>query len=84
MIKIGDHVVCREIDGTGVLINVDTGFYYSLNDVGCFVLKSIGERAAFDDILAAVVDHYDIAETDAHEHLRGFLDDLAKEGIIGA
>lgn len=45
--KINPNVLFTELDdGTGVLLNLDTKFYFALNKTGVFVWKTLAEGAA--------------------------------------
>lgn len=81
-IKVSDDVIAREIDGEAVLISLDSGFYYSLNRVGCFIFNQILKKGDFDDILEEMKSGFEVAESEAREDLEGFIESLEQEKII--
>jgi hypothetical protein len=81
-IKVRDDVIAREVDGEAVLISLDSGFYYSLNKVGCFIFNQILKKGDFDDILGEIESRFEVAEGEAREDLEGFIESLEQEKIV--
>jgi hypothetical protein len=51
--KTNPQVLFTELDdGTGVLLHLDTKFYFTLNTTGVVVWKSLGEGAASEAAIA--------------------------------
>ncbi len=78
--KINQPPVSHEcIDGEVVIINMATGTYYSLVDLGAHLWLLIGAGCSRAELLRRVGDHYGdaaIPPTDV------FLDDLIGEGLV--
>jgi hypothetical protein len=83
-IKLSDSVIAREIDGRAVLINLDSGFYYSLNEVGCIVFNLILKHGDFDEILEEIEGRFEVAESEAREDLEAFIGSLEHERIVSS
>ena len=71
-------------DGTGVLLHLDTKFYYTLNATGVFVWRTLAAatpgggatRAALVDAIVAAFDvHADVATADVDAMLTELLDE---------
>ena len=82
MIKLSDKVIFREIDGKGVLIDLDSGFYYSMNEVGCLIFNLIQEKRAPDRIREEIEMRFEVTPVEAEKDLEEFLGALEKEGIV--
>jgi len=80
--KVSDRVVYREIDDKIVLINLDSGFYYSLNEVGCFIFNRILKSKEVDDILDEIESSFEVSQREAREDLDAFVESLKREKII--
>lgn len=70
-------------DGTGVLLHLDTKFYYTLNATGVVVWKAIaegvGERGAIAERIASGFRvEKDVAERD----VAGILDEMLADGLL--
>jgi Coenzyme PQQ synthesis protein D (PqqD) len=81
-IKVSDDVIAREVDGEAVLISLDSGFYYSLNRVGCFIFNQILKTGDFNNILEEIRGRFEVAESEAREDLEGFIESLEQEKIV--
>ena len=82
MFKVSDRVVFREIDDKIVMIHLDSGFYYSLNEVGCFIFNQLLKSRDIDDILNEIQSSYEVPKGEAREDIEEFVESLMKEKII--
>jgi hypothetical protein len=83
------YSLCRDVlftqldDGSGVLLNLGSGLYYTLNRAGVIVWKAVGEGewdvAALARRLCAVFE-VDVAE--AEREAARLLDELRKDGLV--
>ena len=80
--RVSDRVVYREIDDKIVLINLDSGFYYSLNEVGCFIFTRLLKSKEVDGILDEIESSFNVSQKEAREDFDGFVESLKKEKII--
>ena len=84
-IKLNPAIVFTDLeDGSGVLLDLDSKFYYSLNETGCFMWKAFEKKGDLDanklaDILTK---EYEIGVKEAEQDVEEFLSSLAKEGLI--
>jgi hypothetical protein len=78
----GASVRWKVFEGSTVLLNVDTGDYYTLNGSGTLVWELLERPVTGSDILAALCTGFDVEEPQARQDLAEFLTDLAREGLI--
>lgn len=71
-------------DGTGVLLNVDTLLYYSINRTGVALWKKIDTNNPYtlDDLLHTVCERFDIDQQVAHSEASAFVEKLEELGIL--
>ncbi len=84
-VRPSENVVFTDLDdGTGVLLHLETKFYYSLNESGCFMWQLIEKEQDFseDKLVEGLYDHFDVDRDTAVSDVKEFIDDLAKEGLI--
>ena len=72
----------REIDGETVLLDLKSGVYYSLNEVGTEIWRLLGDSATESELAAAVVSDYDIAADEAARDINELINDLSAEGLV--
>ena len=84
-IKANPAVVFTDLeDGSAVLLDLDSKFYYSLNETGCFMWQvfdgqpSVPVKQLFDKLIG----QYEVTEDEARKDIEEFVGNLAKEGLI--
>ena len=74
-------VVHENIEGETVILNLDTGNYYSVVDVGADIWDLIIRGKAANDIVSGIRHKYECSGTDT-EKVLSFLEELQQEGLI--
>jgi hypothetical protein len=71
-------------DGTGVLLNLTTLLYYSLNRTGVAIWQELEETrpSKLDDLIASTYDRFDVDEDSARQHIGAFIGQLEKLGMV--
>ena len=70
-------------DNTGVLLHLDTKFYFTLNDTGVFLWKLLsGEARSAEDLAEKLTEEFEVTRDDALDHVRALLDDLHANRLI--
>lgn len=77
-----DKVASRIINGEAVLLNLDNGFYYSLNKTGSEVWQCLQEGKNTDEIIALLEKTYSQDEAKLKKDVTSLINDLAKEELI--
>lgn len=75
--KASPTVFTSLADGTGVLLNLDTLFYYSLNRTGSVLWQSIEEGViTLDELLRITGEHFEVGEEAARPLVINFIEQL--------
>jgi hypothetical protein len=77
-----DRVLVQQVDGQTVLLDIQSGQYYSLNDVGRSVWDLCDGTRTVADIIDAVCTEYEVPEETASEDAGALLESLAGEGLV--
>jgi len=80
--KIPDNVLFQEVDGEAVLLALDEGFYYGLDELGTRIWKLIGEGLEMEQVVDVVVKEYAVERDQAREDIGKFLGELEESGLI--
>ncbi len=75
-------VISEMLDGETILINLENGNYYSMNDTGSVVWNLLQTGAGAGDMTAALVAGYEVDEDVVTKDLQAFLDVLRADGLI--
>lgn len=83
MYKIDTEIVCfSKLDDETLILNLDTGFYYTLDHVGAFIWERLLNRQSEAQIITAIVDEYHVTQKAAEKDFQELLTMLEKEGLI--
>ena len=71
-------------DGTGVLLNLETLLYYSLNRTGVALWQEIerGDSPTLDVLVQATCKRFDVDEDGAHRAIIAFVDRLEELRMV--
>jgi hypothetical protein len=71
-------------DGTGVLLNLETLFYYNLNHTGSLLWQQIeaGNVLTLDDLLRSTCERFDVDEASARTLINAFIEQLKQFNMI--
>jgi hypothetical protein len=77
-----EQVKWQEIEGEGILVNLETGYYFSLNPVGLFIWSHCDGQQTCRQIAAGLVEHFDVDEVTAYRDVESFLAQMDAEGLL--
>jgi hypothetical protein len=75
-------VIHETIDGETVIVNLDSGNYYSLDTVGAEIWDAIGKGVPADEIIGDVSCRYNGEPEEIDRTIRQFIDELLQEALI--
>jgi len=74
--------VSTDLGGEAVILGLESGQYYSLNDSGSMVWDMIQEPRPVAELRDAILDEYDVESDACERDLLALLGELAHEGLI--
>ena len=81
--RVNTPTVTHEtIDGEAVIINLDSGNYYSLVEVGSFIWDLVGKGASAGEVQNLVLQTYQGNATDINRGVQELLAQLQQENLI--
>lgn len=80
--QVSPDAVFRDLDGEAVILDLASGTYYGLNEVGTRIWILLAEGHGEDAIAAALSDEYEVTTEDAHRHVRELVADLLARRLI--
>ena len=85
--KITKEFVLRDIAGEHILIPIgatalELNGLITVNEVGVTIWKLLQNEVTFDEIVAAVLEEYEVEEETARADVREFLDTLIENRIL--
>ncbi len=77
-----DKATYQTVEGEAILIHLDTGAYYSLNDVGTSFWELLDGMRSVADCAAKIAAEYDAPVDVVTGDLQELVEDLVKEGLV--
>jgi hypothetical protein len=80
--KTRDGVLVQEAHGRTVLLRLDDGSYYAIDDVGAFIWARCDGSHTVDDLVAAVLEEFDAPLQAVRDDVVTFLEELSAESLL--
>ena len=79
MLATDELTTTKLVDGTGVILDVDSLQVFTLNETGMFLVEAMGEGVAHrEDLVARMVESFEVEDDEAGRDVNAFVGDLAK------
>jgi len=77
-----DGILAQEAQGQTVLLRLDDGGYYALDEVGAIIWDLCDGTRAVSDIVAALCEQFDAPEETVRADVLEFIGDLRRERLL--
>lgn len=77
-----DDVLVRALDGEAVLLDMASGKYFGLNEVGARIWELLASGSSVGSIRAAIVAEFEVDEAKAGADLASLLGELETRGLV--
>ena len=81
-LAIPPHVVSRAIDDESVLLNLESGLYFGVDQIGQMIWRLVGEGLALSEIIDAIVTEYLVETDQAKNDVFEFAKALIEKGLL--
>jgi hypothetical protein len=81
-IQVSGDVVTRSLAGEAVLLDLASGTYFGLDEVGTRIWQLLGEHGAAEPVVAALLDEYDVDEARVRADLDRLVRELQEKGLV--
>lgn len=81
-ISIPKDVLFREIDGEAVILNLETGKYFGLDQVGTRMWQLLAEHSQIEPAVNALAEEYDATKDQLQHDLLELIDRLASHQLL--
>jgi hypothetical protein len=75
-------VICRELSGETVLLNLESGVYYGLDSVGTRVWQLIVQGRTIAGVCDTMLEEYEVAPDLLHADVTRLVGELRDRGIV--
>ena len=81
-VKRNNEVFANEIDGEAVMMNIQTGKYYGLDEVGSRIWELMEHKILVKEIIEQLQKEYDVSEQQCKTDVLNLLNDLKSNQLI--
>lgn len=81
-VTVPDGVLLREIEGESVLVNLDRGRYYGLDDVGTRLYQLLTGSPDVGAAFEAALAEFDVDSATLEQDMADLIGELAAEGLV--
>jgi hypothetical protein len=72
----------RILGEEAVLLNLASGTYFGLDEVGTRMWQLISEHGSTDKVVATMLDEYEVAENQLRDDLNNLIQQLNEKGLV--
>jgi hypothetical protein len=81
-VTIAPDAVFRELDGEAVILNLDTGLYFGLNEVGTRVWQLLDAHAELRQVFERLRVEFDVTDDRLRADLLALVEQLRVKGLV--
>lgn len=75
-------VICRELSGETVLLNLESGVYYGLDAVGTRIWQLLQQGKTIDGVCDVMLEEYDVTPDVLRDDVSRLVSELRERGIV--
>ncbi len=80
--KLTVKTAISKTDENAILLNLNSGSYYELNDVAHLIVQNLNNAISFKKLKEIIIENFDIEEEDCEEDILYFLQDLIERDFL--
>ncbi len=77
-------IIDSEIDDEIVMMNIDTGAYFGLDDIASIIWQKMKEPIQYGDLIDSLTAEYEVERQQCIDDLQPLLQQMQSEGLITA
>jgi hypothetical protein len=81
-VQIQDDVLFQELQGEAVLLNLKTGVYLGLNQIGTRIWQLLQQDGTLNTVLEAILQEYDVTREKCAQDLLDLVGQMEKQGLL--
>lgn len=82
IITVAEDLTAADLDGEAIILNIKTGHYFGLNELGARVFELIQRPVSMNVVMDALLEEYDVEREQLEHDVLIFLEDLRRHQLI--
>ena len=80
--KTIDDIVISEINDESVILNLKTGIYFQVNELGSYIVGQLNEFSSFESLNNKIIEDFDVSSNKSEKDLLSFIKSLESKGLL--
>ena len=80
--KIIDDIVISEINDESIILNLKTGVYFQVNELGSYIVSMLNQYSTFEILNNKIIEDFDVAPNKSEKDLLSFIKDLESKNLL--
>ena len=80
--KIVDDIVVSEINNESVILNLKTGIYFQVNELGSYIVSQLHQYSTVESLNNKITEDFDVVPNKSEKDLLRFIKDLESKGLL--
>ncbi len=80
--KIVDDIVISEINNESVILNLKTGIYFQVNELGSYIVSQLNHYSTLESLNNKITKDFDVELNKSKKDLLSFIKDLKSKGLL--
>lgn len=81
-IRIPENVLFNEVAGEAVLLNLESGRYFALNEVGARLWRLLAEHGRLGPVLEQMLVEYEVTPEQLRADVEPLIEELLAQGLL--
>ena len=82
VVRVGPDVVFRILDGEAVLLNLKSGVYFGLNEMGTNIWNNLAENGSLEAVYSRILEQYAVEPEVVKSDLLRITGELLDKGLV--
>lgn len=81
-LRVAEDVVFRELGTEAVILNLESGMYFGLNDVGSRLWRLLAEHGSLEQAIQTLLVEYEVEEDQLRHDIEALVQQLLDKGLV--
>ncbi len=77
-----DDIVISEINDESVILNLKTGIYFQVNELGSYIVAQLNQYSTLESLNNKIIEDFDVIPNKSEKDLLLFIKDLANKNLL--
>ncbi len=80
--QLAENVLFQKVSEETVILEPETGQYYTLDEIGTFMVENIQQGKTITAVVTCVLENYQADEQEVSQDLNELIADMLKQGLL--